>query len=95
MISGAPYRTVGRFGYAVDPANQPGTWTLNTFPMPSESANEINQQELFDGTQPPKPAKCVVNGQRDGSSQGLFLQPPPYYEAVSYTHLTLPTILLV
>ncbi len=80
MISNSPFRTVGRFGYPTDPAANPGAWTLNILPLPAEAAQEISQPALQDGTEPPTPSQCVVNGTRENSSQRLYLQPPPYYE---------------
>ncbi len=80
MLANTAYRTVGRFGYPTDPASNPGTWTLNTLPLPAEAAQDISQPTLQDGTEAPTPNQCVVNGNRENSSQRLYLQPPPYYD---------------
>ena len=79
MINSPP-RAIARFNYIPDLTSNYGMWTLNTLPLPASDAAEITQVPLKDGTEPPTPSICVVNGERDGSTQKLFLQPPTFYE---------------
>jgi penicillin-binding protein 1C len=80
LIVNAPNRTIARFSYFPDLSTNRGVWTLNTLPLPASAAADITQPALKDGTEAPVPTVCVVNGQRDGSSTKLFLQPPTFYE---------------
>ena len=80
LMINAPPRAIARFNYIPDLNSNYGMWTLNTLPLPASEAAEINQTPLKDGTEPPTPSVCVVNGERDGSTQKLFLQPPTFYE---------------
>lgn len=80
LIINAPGRSIARFNYFPDLTTNQGVWTLNTLPLPAEEAAKIAQPPLKDGTEVPTPTICVVNGEREGSSTRLFLQPPTFYE---------------
>ena len=78
----SPLRGVGRVGYQADIRTNPGAWTLNVLPMPSDEAQKVIQQPLDNGFVPPPPRYCVVNSgsQSMPSVQTrLFLAIPPFY----------------
>ncbi len=80
FLAGVPQHGIAGIQYNTNATANPGAWTLVTQPLTAEDAQKITLSELSDGTKPPRPGECVINGASPSSSAArLYLQPPPYY----------------
>ena len=82
FVVGQPTHGIARIGYNPDVTTNPGAWTLTTESLPSEAGQRIweNSPELNDGTKPPAPTICVVNGRSaEENIARLYLSIPPFY----------------
>ena len=80
FMVGVPQHGVPGIQYNLNAGANPGAWTLVTQPLSAADAQKVILTELSDGTKPPRPSECVVNGARatDGGAR-LYLPVPPYY----------------
>ena len=81
FISGGPAHSVARLGYTPDKRTMAGTWAVTVAGLPGSSAETVwaGMPALADGTRPPLPTQCVINGNRPNLEKRLLLPVPPFY----------------
>ncbi len=83
FMAGTAVHAIARIGYRTNSRDTLGAWTLNTISIASEDAQRYvdAQPDLTDGTQAPRPTRCVVNSGNPPpqATNQLLLPVPPHY----------------